>query len=125
MKSKSTRPNQHSVWTDELMGKLYAQAKAQFGNAVKSFWFYDSDRCPACVKRPIDIVKFKGQAALSINAFIYRERGVLIGYFLCATCAKQIFKDAQKHPYQQTAVHTAIETNLMAAYDKYRITHTH
>ena len=104
---------------DEILGKLYAQAKAQFGNTIKSFWFYDSDLCPACTERPIGVVKFKGKDALAINAFIYRERGVLIGYFLCEICVKYIFKEAQKNPYRQTLKHADIERNLITAYHKH------
>jgi len=110
---------ENRVVIDELLGKLYAQAKAQFGDAIKSFWFYDGDLCPACTERPIGVVKFKGKDALAINAFIYRERGVLIGYFLCESCAKYIFKEAQKNPYRQTSKHTDIERNLITAYHKH------
>ncbi|MDO9128862.1 MAG: hypothetical protein Q7U34_03250 [Anaerolineales bacterium] len=104
---------------DELLNKLFIQAKAQFGAAIKSFWFYDGDLCPACAQRPIGVVKYKGKDALAINAFIYRERGVLIGYFLCETCATHIFKEAQKNPYRQTPIHADIERNLIAAYHKH------
>jgi hypothetical protein len=58
---------------------MFAQAKAQFGNAVKSFWFYEGDLCPGCLMRPISVIKMKGEKAVAINAFIYRPRGVLIG----------------------------------------------
>ncbi len=123
MSSKSNRPNKLSpsnqTVIDELLGRLYAQAKAQFGDAIKSFWFHDGDMCPACAKRRIDVIKFKGQAALAINAFIYRERGVLIGYFLCGTCAKYIFNEAEKNPYRQTPLHANIEQNLTTAYLKH------
>jgi len=104
---------------DELLNTLYTRAKAQFGDSVKSFWFYDGDLCPACMARPIGAIKFKGRDALAINAFIYRERGVLIGYFLCETCAKFIFKEAQKNPYKQTPLHADIERNLITAYHKH------
>jgi hypothetical protein len=74
-----------------------------------------------CVQlaRPIGVVKFRGKDALAINAFIYRERGVLIGYFLCEACAKTIFKEAQKNPFKQTPLHAEIEHNLIAAYHKH------
>ena len=98
---------------------LFTQAKAQFGNAVKSFWFYDGDLCPACLRNSIGVVKFKGEDALAINAFMYRERGILIGYFLCETCAVYIFDEAEKHPYRQTALHADIESNLATAYHKH------
>jgi len=123
MKSRPTRHDksldENRAVIDELLRKLYTQAKAQFGDAIKSFWFYDGDLCPACTKRPIGVVKFKGKDALAINAFIYRERGVLIGYFLCESCAKTIFKEAQKNPYKQTPIHADIERNLITAYHKH------
>ena len=122
MKSKSFRRDgvsDEKAAADELLKKLFAQAKAQFGDAIKSFWFYDGDLCPACTQRPIGVVKFKGKDALAINGFIYRERGVLIGYFLCGTCAKYIFKEAQKNPRHQTPLHADIERNLIAAYHKH------
>ena len=123
MKSRPRRHHKSADDTkaaaDELLNTLFTQAKAQFGDAVKSFWFYDGDLCPACMARPIDVVKIKGESALAINAFIYREPGVLIGYFLCVTCAKYIFKEAEKNPYKQTPLHTDIERNLTAAYHKH------
>jgi hypothetical protein len=123
MKSRPTKHDklldENRAVIDEILGKLHAQAKAQFGNTIKSFWFYDSDLCPACTERPIGVVKFKGKDALAINAFIYRERGVLIGYFLCEICAKYIFKEAQKNPYRQTPKHADIERNLITAYHKH------
>jgi hypothetical protein len=116
MRQKSNRYNKSANAADELLGKLYAQARMQFGDAIKSYWFYDGDLCPACNRRPIGTIKFKGEDALSMNAFIYRQRGVLIGYLLCETCAAQIFRDAQKNPYTQTPVHAEIERTLIAGY---------
>jgi hypothetical protein len=122
MKPKRTRrkpsdANKSAV--DDIMNTLFTQAKAQFGAAVKGFWFYDGDLCPGCLQRTISAIKFKGKEALSINGFIYRPRGVLIGYFLCETCALHIFSEAEKHPYQQTPLHADIEHNLAAAYHKH------
>ena len=123
MKSRPTRhdklSDENRAMIDDILGKLFTQAKAQFGNAVKSFWFHDGGLCPACMARPIGAIKFKGRDALAINAFVYRERGVLIGYFLCETCAKFIFKEAQKNPYKQTPLHADIERNLITAYHKH------
>ncbi|MFH1909057.1 MAG: hypothetical protein ABIL11_17025 [Chloroflexota bacterium] len=82
MKSKPIRHGKsfdvNTAAVDNLLDKLYMQAKAQFGAAIKSFWFYDGDLCTACVQRSIGVVKYKGQDALAINAFISRDRGVLI-----------------------------------------------
>jgi len=111
--------DENTAAIEEIMDKLFTQAKAQFGAAIKAFWFYDGDLCPGCLQRSMGVVKFKGQDALAINAFIYRERGVLIGYFLCETCAMHIFREAEKHPYQQTSLHADIESNLAAAYHKH------
>ena len=55
---------------DEILNKLYLQAKAHFGNAIQSFWFYDDDLCPGCARRSIGVIKFKGQNHLSLNALI-------------------------------------------------------
>jgi hypothetical protein len=104
---------------DQLLSTLFTQANAQFGDAVKSFWFHDGDLCPACMTRPIDAMTIKGRDALSLNAFIYRPHGVLIGYFLCKTCAGFIFKEAQENPYKQTPLHTEIERNLSDAYHRH------
>jgi len=102
-----------------LLDSLFTQAKAQFGTAVKGQWFYTGDLCPGCSFRPIDAMRVKGEQALSMNAFMYRERGVLIGYLLCSVCANQIFKAAKKNPYQQIPLHDDIERNLIAAYRKH------
>ena len=98
-----------------LMEQLFQQARAQFGRAVKSYWFYDAAPCPGC-GREIDVMKHEGKDALSVNAFIYRERGVLIGYVLCGRCAKQIFKASQRNPHKQIPLHDQIEANLVKAW---------
>ncbi len=120
MKSHPVRSNklsnQDRAIQDEVLGDLFVQAKIYFGDIVKAFWFYDGDFCPGCMARPIGVIKVKGENALALNAFIYRPRGVLIGYFLCETCAGFIFKEAQKNPYQQTPLHARIEQHLIAAY---------
>ena len=100
------------------LDQLYEQSKARFGSAVKGRWLYDGETCPGC-QREIDTVKIKGEEALSLNAFIYRPRGVLIGYMLCGRCAKEIFKAAKKNPYTQIPLHTKIEENLVAAFKRY------
>ena len=87
--------------------------KAQFGNAVKAYWFYDGDLCPCCLTRPIDEMMFKGKKALSINAFMYRERGVLIAYLLCGKCAEKLVALSPKEP---TPMHKDIENNLVSGY---------
>ena len=104
---------------DRILSIMFTQAKAQFGDAVKSFWFYEGELCPGCLARPIGVIKIKGENAVAINGFMYRPRGVLIGYFLCDTCANYIFKEAAKNPYKQTPLHADIERNLAEAYHKY------
>lgn len=113
------RSNTSKAEVDRMLNLMFTQAKAQFGDAVKAFWFYDGDLCPGCLERPIGAIKFRGKDALSLNAFIYRPRGVLIGYFLCDVCANYIFKEAQKNPYKQTPLHTDIERNLAEAYQRH------
>ena len=74
--------NEDQATYKELLDKFFAQARAQFGDAVKAFWFYEGDFCPGCMARPIGVTKLKGENALSLNGFIYRPRGVLIGRVL-------------------------------------------
>ena len=111
--------NDSKAYADQALSTLFQQAKRQFGDSIKAFWFYDGDLCPACLARPIDETHYKGERALSINAFIYRPRGVLIGYFLCNTCANYIMNSAAKTPGKQTALHADIERNLAEAYHKH------
>jgi len=122
MSSKRTHrtdaPDQNSV-ADELMKAMFEHGKAQFGSAVKSFWFYDGQFCPACLRHEVGKKDIKGGAKLAINGFIYRPRGVLIGYLLCETCATYIHTEAQKNPYKETPMHAEIESNLIEAYQKH------
>ena len=90
--------------------------KAQFGNAVKAYWFYDEELCPCCSSRPGGEITYNKQKALSINAFMYRERGVMIAYLLCGECANEIIS---KQPKEPTSMHKAIEDNLVSAYLRY------
>ena len=105
-------------YAEASLNQLFIQAQAQFGDAVKAHWFYDGDACPGCGGE-IDALMFEGEETLSLNGFIYRKRGVLIGYVLCSRCATQIFEAAKRNPGRQTARHATIEANLSKAYDKY------
>lgn len=112
-------PEETKAAADELLGTMFKMAKAQFGDAIKSFWFYDGDFCPGCSVRPIGTVKINGKDAVAINSFIYRQRGTLIGYFLCGECATYIHAEAKKNPYKETPMHAEIERNLIAGYHKH------
>ena len=90
--------------------------KAQFGNSVKNYWVYDGDLCPCCLTRSIGVMMHNGKEALSINAFMYRERGVLIAYMLCGQCAQGVIAEAKHGP---TVLHDSIEKNLTNAYLRY------
>ena len=105
-------------YIDDVLKQFYQQARAQFGDAIKAYWFNQEDACPGCGGE-VDALKFKGKDTLSLNAFIYRERGVLIGYFLCGNCAEKIMQGAKKNPYKQTKLHEEIEKNLVASYQRY------
>lgn len=105
-------------YAEQVLITMFLQAREQFGDAIKSYWFYDSDNCPSCGYKAT-LFKKDGKDSLSMNTFIYRERGVLIGYFLCGSCAKRVFRDAKKNPGVQTAVHAKIEKNLIAAYKQH------
>ena len=110
--------NDYDEYLDALLGQMFFQAQAQFGDAIKSYWFYDGAGCPAC-GLPIDFLEFEGREALSLNAFIYREHGVLIGYLLCGRCAQKIIRDTDRDSRQQKAIHAAIESNLIKGYKRY------
>lgn len=103
---------------EAALAEMYSRARRQFGSAVKGQWFYDGDFCPGCSK-PITAMKVQGGEALSLNAFIYREYGMLIGYMLCGACAERIFRGAQRNPGKQSTLHTRIEERLSAAYLRY------
>ena len=105
-------------YAENVLAQMFQQAHAQFGDAVKSHWFHGSEICPGC-EIEVDAMKFKGKEALSLNAFIYRERSVLIGYLLCGRCASKIMRDAEKNPYKETPLHAKIEKNLIEAYKRY------
>ncbi|CAN5402214.1 hypothetical protein BH20ACI2_BH20ACI2_28390 [soil metagenome] len=97
----------------DLLEQLFRQAKMQFGSAVKSRWFHDGDGCPGC-GRKIDGMKYKGKDVLSLNAFIFREHGVLIAYILCGKCGKKVIKATSNSP-----LHSEIEKNLKQAFLKH------
>ena len=103
---------------DAAMTRLFAQARRQFGSDVKRYWMVEGNACPGC-GFPVDIMSYKGKDALSLNAFIYRARGVLIGYPLCGCCAQKIFQAAEKNPGVQTDLHSVIEHNLITAYQRH------
>jgi hypothetical protein len=102
----------------DFLDQLFRQMEMQFGTAVKSRWFHDRDGCPGCGSE-VKTMKFKRKDALSINAFIFREHGVLIGYLLCGKCAKFIIKESEKDPHSPTTLHAEIEKNLKQAYLKH------
>ncbi|HXK61470.1 MAG TPA: hypothetical protein PLP42_16410 [Acidobacteriota bacterium] len=96
---------------DEILDQLAAVGKASFGDAIKEYWFYREALCPACRKRPSGALKYKGHNAISLNCFMYRERGVLIGYFLCGPCARKVLRRSS-----EGEIHKRIERNLIAGY---------
>lgn len=101
---------------NNTMIKMFAQLHAQVGDALKGYWFYESERCPGC-GRKAGPMRYQGQDALSINAYIYRRRGILIGYLLCGRCANEVHQSAKKRPGVQIARHDHIEDTLNDAYE--------
>lgn len=112
-------PDDVKAAAEQMLEMMLAQGRRQWGNAVKSSWFYDGDLCPGCMARPVGTVKIKGKEGIPINGFIYRPRGVLIGYFLCGTCAGFIHSEAAKNPFKETPLHADIEKNLIEAYNRH------
>jgi hypothetical protein len=103
---------------EEALTRMLVIAQAQWGPWIRSYWFYEEDRCPGC-EGPLDTMRIQGQEALSLNVFIYRQRGVLIGYFLCRRCAGTLFMAAHKRPGTQTGLHVRIEERLIQAYERH------
>lgn len=99
----------------DLLDGIFHQAQIQFGAAIKSRWFHDGDGCPGC-GREVKGMKFKGKDALSLNAFIFREHGVLIAYLLCGKCARKIFKEGGS---TEIPLHAEIEKTLKQAFLKH------
>ncbi len=97
----------------ETLELLFVQAQMRFGRAVKERWFHDGDGCPGC-GNAIKGMKYKGQDVLSLNAFIFREHGVLIGYLLCGKCGNKVIRATSETP-----LHAEIEKNLKQAFIKH------
>ncbi|HQZ82470.1 MAG TPA: hypothetical protein PLR83_04560 [Pyrinomonadaceae bacterium] len=97
---------------DAMLEPLFRQAQIQFGSAIKTHWFYDGDGCPGCGKA-ISAMKFKQKRSLSLNAFIFREHGVLIAYLLCGKCGNQVINATEDLP-----LHAEIEKTLKSAFVK-------
>ena len=103
---------------ENLLDQLFQQARMQLGTAVKGRWLHDGDGCPGCGNE-ISTLKYKKQDALSLNAFIDREHGVLIAYRLCGKCAGHILRESKKSPFGKLAIHDVIERNLKQAFIKH------
>ncbi len=101
---------------EQAMIEMFARTHAHFGKAVKGYWFFEAETCPGCGRR-VDVMQYKGGEAVSLNAYIYRKRGILIGYQLCNRCANEIHRAAQKQPGVQIPRHDIIEKALGAAYE--------
>lgn len=98
------------------MAKMFVMGQMQFGDAVRGCWFHHAAPCPAC-GRDVDPVNLgDGKQGVSLNTYIFRERGMLIGYLLCNRCARRIHNAAERNPGKQIAIHDKIEATLKQAY---------
>ena len=102
----------------DLLDQVFRQAQMQFGTAVRGRWLYDGDGCPGCGNE-VGVTRYKKQDTLSLNAFIFREHGVLIAYMLCGKCAGHILRESKKVPRQKLPIHEEIERNLKHAFVKH------
>ncbi len=123
MPRRSRNPKEYSeaqAYAHRALKEALRQSRIRFGEELRGFWFYDGDLCPGC-SQPLELDKmnFKGGGTLSLNAFAYHERGILIGYFLCRFCAAYIFEQNDRRPGVETPLHKTIEENLIAAYHKH------
>ncbi len=97
-----------------MMEMIFHKAQMQFGQAaIKGRWFHDGDGCPGCGGQ-INYFKLKKKNLLSINAFIFREHGVVIAYLLCGKCGQEVIKAKSDTP-----LHGEIEKNLKQAFLKH------
>ena len=101
---------------DDFIEGLIDMMAMHFGNAVKGVWVYAEDICPGCHVNDISEFYVKGQRAVSINAFMYRAKGVMIAYLLCGDCAKQVTANTS---LKETPLHAEIEATLIQAYERY------
>lgn len=106
-------PKNYDKEVAETLDLIFRQAQMQFGSAIKSRWFHDGFGCPGC-GREINVMKYKKKDALSLNAFIFREHGVLIAYLLCSKCGNKVIRATSETP-----LHAEIEKNLKAAFVKH------
>ena len=118
MKGNVTMKEQQENFVDTYLKMM----QAQFGDAVKAFWFYEGDRCPCCGElNPIGEMTERDRR-VSLNGFMYRARGVLIGYIMCMKCATAVMVACQEKEAQLTGttpLHQAIEQNLIRAYHRH------
>lgn len=103
---------------EDLLDQLFRQAQIQLGTDVKGRWLHDGEACPGCGNE-ITVTKYKKQDALSLNAFVFREHGVLIAYMLCGRCANHIIGASKTNPYGKLPLHDEIEKNLKQAFVKH------
>jgi hypothetical protein len=96
--------------------KMISLCKAQYGESIKAYWFYKEDLCPCCAKREVGLFKFKHEDAFSLNAFMYDEMSVLIGYALCRVCVADLRQASKK---RVAVMHDRIEKHLIEAYHKH------
>jgi hypothetical protein len=104
---------------ESLLQMLREFGELQYGAAVKSYWVYHNPLCPCCLAREVGVLEYEGEPAVSANVFMYRERGVLIAYFLCPVCAKDVMQPVLRPASSmrwQMKLHQIIERNLIAAY---------
>jgi hypothetical protein len=104
---------------EKLLEGIFEQGQKQFGPFLTTHWLYNGETCPGC-NAAVNLMKYKGKKAASLNVFIYRRRGVLIGYMLCRQCAQYIFQASKENPnIRTTPLHPTIEQNLSDAYERY------
>jgi len=101
---------------DSALGALFNRMNAWPGRPIRSQWCCDSEVWPGCGKRPVGPFKHQGRDVVSVNAFLYREEGVLISYQLCGQCAAAVMKSARRHPQDPSPLHRTIEAHLISAY---------
>lgn len=99
------------------MYELLDKAREMFGDKVESFWFNDTENCPGCIKRKIQLIGGdKDSLLLSLNSFMYHDMNVMIIYLLCGRCLVNLTSSQGK---KQKELYKSLEDNLKKAYHDY------
>ena len=95
--------------------ELFTNAEKMYGDAIKNYWFYESETCPCCGKIKIDTLNMVEKLALSLSAFMYRDMSTLIAYLLCSHCIAELLRKSKRYKI----MYKDLEETLKNAYTEH------